>query len=162
VPELADLDHLRPLLRDDAAFQEFSGCGRTWTCPLCLATVEAEPDASAGVMLGAIRDHVAVCPEAGRGAAGVRPAGMRAVARLAADTAFRVAHDPAWQVRLGDGRWVCPGCLTAPCLPSAGLAEVQAHRATCAHPVHQPSEVVAAALRAAPAPARPADPGGSA
>ncbi len=130
-----DDEELRRRLRSDLAWQGFSGSGRTWTCPCCLRTVEVGPHDDALAMLTAIRDHLhASCPPARTRPVTLQPPHLLRAAIERADTAFHLAHDPAWQGRVGDGRWVCPGCLEIQRFQAEGdevLALVLAHRHAC-------------------------------
>ncbi len=130
-----DDEELRRRLRTDLAWQGFSGNGRTWTCPGCLRTVQTGPFDDAMAMLTAIRDHLhAACATARTSPLNLQPPHLLRAAIERADTSFHLAHDPAWQGKLGDGRWICPGCLEVQTFQAEGdeaLAHVLAHRHAC-------------------------------
>lgn len=156
---------LRRLLRTDSAWQGFAGNGRTWVCPVCLQVVQANPHSDALGMLTAIRDHLReACLSAGNQQPStpsiptqppaIQPTNLRRTTIEHADTAFHLEHDPAWQCRLKDGRWVCPGCLEIQDFSGEGsevVNKVLTHRRSCAGlaaGAHTTAEVDAVAVGA--------------
>ncbi len=168
---IANDEVLRRLLRTDSAWQGFAGNGRTWVCPVCLQVVHADPRSDALGMLNAIRDHLrdaclsptnlppatqspATRPPATYQPLAIQAATLRRSTLEHADTAFHLAHDPGWQCRVKDGRWVCPGCLEIQDFSGEGsevLNHVQNHRSHCAGlaaGAHTTSEVEAVVVGA--------------
>ncbi|MHC5067670.1 MAG: hypothetical protein ACYTF0_03665, partial [Planctomycetota bacterium] len=103
--------HVRNQLESNPAWQHHTVDGR-WVCPFCLATVRSPQEGQAPLQRAIDRHLSSRCSAYKQGKGELQPGRALAERLLRENIAYRVYHDPAWQVFDHEGYWYSPLSLT--------------------------------------------------